>query len=71
MSPHDRDIGSLEAQVKALQEDMTEIKADVREVRDALVQIRGGRRVLWALMPAMATAGAALDRIVEFVWGKG
>lgn len=38
----ERDIGRLEAQVKALQSDMTELRADMKAVREVLARRDGG-----------------------------
>ena len=45
----DRDIGNMDARLSALEADMHEVRTDVRDIRDTLLNVKGGWRVLVAV----------------------
>ena len=55
-----RDLGSLEARVTRLEQDVQEIKADVRVIRDAIVTAKGG----WKTLILVGTAVAGITTLV-------
>jgi hypothetical protein len=60
----DRDIGSLSARLAAVEEDLHELRKDVREIRDAIVKFRGG----WAAMAVIFAAGGTLGGLGAKLW---
>jgi hypothetical protein len=64
----DRDIGELRARITALESEMQLIRRDVREIRDALVTVRGGWKALMLIVAISATLGAAISKFAPFVF---
>lgn len=48
-----RDVGRHEAQIDGLRRDMVEVKHCVREIRDTLIEARGGWRAQMPQAPAV------------------
>jgi chromosome condensin MukBEF ATPase and DNA-binding subunit MukB len=57
----ERDVGRLEARMENVEDELRGIRADVREIRDALVTARGGWFLLTASMSLAAMAGALIS----------
>ena len=53
----ERTIGTLQAKVEGLQEDITELRSELREVSALLHQARGGWRILASLLGVALTLG--------------
>jgi hypothetical protein len=62
-----QEFGRLQATVDALESDMSEMKADVRIIRDAITEARGGWKLLLLIGGAAATVGAAVSWVIEHV----
>jgi hypothetical protein len=56
----EREMGELSARVTAIERDMKGIRSDTREIRDALLTLRGGKRMLIVVIGAAASLGAGL-----------
>lgn len=56
----ERELGDLQARMTAIEHDMRSMRSDVREIRDALLTLRGGKRVLLVVIGAAASLGAGL-----------
>jgi hypothetical protein len=56
----EREMGELSARVTAIERDMRGIRSDTREIRDALLTLRGGKRMLIVVIGAAASLGAGL-----------
>lgn len=54
----ERDVGRLEARMETVEAELQGIRADVREIRDALVSAKGGWLVLTVAISLAAAAGA-------------
>ena len=63
----DRDIGELRARIAALENEMQLVRRDVREIRDALVTVRGGWRALMLIVAVSASLGAVVSKFAPFV----
>ncbi len=69
---YDRDIGRLEAVVSSLEKQNTDLKAeigklhkDLTEIKELVLQIKGGSRVLtWLIGIASGGIGAALLKFI-------
>lgn len=59
-----RDIGELRARIAAVETEVIGLRRDVREIRDALIGLRGGWRLLTVLIAVSASLGAALSRLL-------
>ncbi len=55
--------------MQAVEADVQAMRIDVREIRDALVGVKGGWRVLMIVIGLAATMGAALGKYVPLVLG--
>ena len=71
MTNLERDIGSLEARMETVEQELQAIRGDVREIRDALVRARGGWVVLLVLFSGAASVGALAGRLLHFAGGTG
>jgi hypothetical protein len=60
----EREIGELRARMAAVETDLHEMRRDVREIRDALVGLRGGWRVLSLVVAISASLGAAASKVL-------
>jgi len=60
-----RAFGRMEAQLDAQGRELHALKKDVREVRDALVRVRGGRMLLAGMLAAGAIAGSLMTGLIK------
>jgi chromosome condensin MukBEF ATPase and DNA-binding subunit MukB len=58
MTDVEREVGRLEARMETVETELQAIRADVREIRDALVSAKGGWLVLTVAISLAAAAGA-------------
>ena len=63
----DRDIGELQARIAALESETQLIRRDVREIRDALVTVRGGWKALTLIVAISASLGAMVSKFAPFL----
>ena len=63
----ERELGGLHARMSAVEGDLHEMRADVREIRDAVTGYRGGWKALAALVGFSATVGALAAKLLPFV----
>jgi hypothetical protein len=63
----DRDVGALEARMEMVETEVHAIRADVREIRDALVTARGGWKMLTLVIGLSATLGAMIGKLVPLL----
>ncbi len=61
MNDVEREVGRLEARMETVETELQGIRADVREIRDALVSARGGWLLLTAALSLAIAAGAFLQ----------
>ena len=64
MTTLEREVGNLDARMGAVEQELQAIRHDVREIRDALVEARGGWKGLALVMSRALTLGAALGRFL-------
>ncbi|HKR24743.1 MAG TPA: hypothetical protein VJS15_05755 [Allosphingosinicella sp.] len=62
----DREVGELRVGLLAVEEEMRVLRADVRDIRDAVVSVRGGSRLLAVLIAVSASLGGLAGRAIEF-----
>ncbi len=58
MTDVEREVGRLEARMETVEAELQGIRADVREIRDALVSAKGGWVVLTIAISLAAAVGA-------------
>jgi hypothetical protein len=66
MEDIERNIGSLEARMQNVESELHAIRADVREIRDALVGMRYG----WLFLTGALTLASALGALASHVAGN-
>lgn len=60
----DRDIGELRARMAAVETEMHDMRRDVREIRDAIIGLRGGWKLLTVVIAVSATLGAMASKLL-------
>ncbi len=66
MNNLEREVGKLEARMETVENELQAIRADVREIRDALVGARAGWFLLTAAIAVSSAIGAAVSRLPLF-----
>lgn len=61
-----RDLGRNEARIDMLERDLRELKDDVRAIRDAVIGVRSGWRVLALVTSASAAVGGVAAKVWSF-----
>ena len=67
MSTTERDIGSLQSDVEAMQRDLGVVKSDIREVRDIMLRAQGGWKMMVTLGTVCAFLGATAAKLLSFI----
>ena len=62
-----REVGELRVRLSAVEDEMRILRSDVREIRDALVSIRGGWKILASVIAASAALGGLLGSLAHWV----
>jgi hypothetical protein len=62
-----REVGELRVRLSAVEDEMRILRSDVREIRDALVSIRGGWKILASIIAASAAFGGLLGSLAHWV----
>lgn len=63
-------VAKLEVQVERLEQDMGELKSDVKFIRRKLDEATGGWRIFLIVGSAGAALGGFLFKALDLVWGK-
>jgi hypothetical protein len=69
MTNFEREIGNIEARLQTVESELHALRQDVREIRDALVGLKGGWRTFTLVIGLAATAGALLGKILPLLAG--
>jgi hypothetical protein len=69
MSDLERELGGLQVRMATVEEELSAIRSDVREIRDALVRARGGWMALGLVFAAAASLGAGVERLMHLITG--
>lgn len=64
MTSLERDVGALEARMQTVEQEIHAMRADVRDIRDALVTARGGWKLLTLVIGCSVSFGAALAKLI-------
>lgn len=62
-----REVGELRMRLLAVEDEMRILRSDVREIRDALLAIRGGWKILASVITASAALGGLLGSLAHWV----
>lgn len=63
-------VAKLEVQVKTLEKDVSEIKGDIKFIRQKLDQAAGGWRVFIMVGTAGAALGGIIFKFIDYLIGK-
>jgi hypothetical protein len=66
----EREVGELSVRVTAIEKSIQALASDVREIRDALLTFRGGKRMLALLIASAASLGAGLATLLPALFGR-
>jgi hypothetical protein len=67
MTTMGREIGYLEARMQTVESELSALRQDVREIRDALIGVKGGWRTLIFVISLATSAGAVLGRYLPML----
>ena len=62
-----REVGELRVRLSAVEDEMRILRSDLREIRDALVSIRGGWKILASVIAASAALGSLLGSLAHWL----
>tara|TARA_X000001382_G_scaffold123431_1_gene107203 strand:+ start:256 stop:468 length:213 start_codon:yes stop_codon:yes gene_type:complete len=66
----DRELGELSARLTILEREMSEIKGDIKWMRDQVQQSKGGWRTIAFLISASGILGAMVTLFTQHMWFK-
>ena len=65
----ERDFGNLESKVQSIEEDVTEVKNDVKQILKELSGAQGGWRMLTLLGGGAAVIGGLVVKYIPIIFG--
>ena len=68
MAEIDRELGELSARLKTLEREMSEMRDDIRWMRDQVQQSKGGWRTIAFLISASGILGAVMTLFSQHMW---
>ena len=68
MAEIDRELGELSARLKTLEREMSEMRDDIRWMRDQVQQSKGGWRTIAFLISASGILGAVVTLFSQHMW---
>lgn len=63
-------VAKLEVQVERLEQDMAELKSDIKFIRRKLDEAAGGWKVFMIVGSAGAALGGLIFKAADMMWGK-
>jgi chromosome condensin MukBEF ATPase and DNA-binding subunit MukB len=67
MNNIDREVGNLEARMETVESEIRALRQDVRDIRDAVVSVKGGWRLLMLTMSIGTAFGAFAGKYLPFL----
>jgi chromosome condensin MukBEF ATPase and DNA-binding subunit MukB len=68
MAEIDRELGELSARLKTLEREMSEMRDDIKWMRDQVQQSKGGWRTIAFLISASGILGAVVTLFSQHMW---
>ena len=68
MAEIDRELGELSARLKTLEREMSEMRDDIRWMRDQVQQSKGGWRTIAFLISESGILGAVVTLFSQHMW---
>ena len=62
----EREVGKLEARMETVETELQALRADVREIRDALVGVKGSWLFLTGVVALATSLGAAISKYLSY-----
>jgi hypothetical protein len=62
-----REVGELRVRLEAVDDEMRILRSDVREIRDALVSVKGGWKILASLIALSAALGGLAGGLADLI----
>jgi chromosome condensin MukBEF ATPase and DNA-binding subunit MukB len=69
MNTIEREVGNLEARMETVEHEIRALRQDVREIRDALVGVKGGWRLVMLTITLATTFGAFVGQYLPMLIG--
>jgi len=70
MAEIDRELGELSARLKTLEREMSEMRDDIKWMRDQVQQSKGGWKTIAFLISASGILGAVTTLVTQNMWFK-
>lgn len=67
MSEYERELGEMSARIHHLENTVTAMGADLRTIRDTLLQAKGGWKTLMLVAGISATVGGLMAKLVPLL----
>lgn len=67
MSEYERELGEMSAKIHHLEATVTTMSQDLRDIRDTLLQARGGWKTVMMVAGISATVGGLMAKIIPFL----
>ncbi len=67
MTTMEREVGKLEARMETVESELQAIRADVREIRDALVGSRAGWKTMSMLVAIAVSTGTLVGKFIDLL----
>lgn len=64
---NERELGELSARITALEDDVREARADIKQLLEFTQQARGSWKTLMSVAGASAAVGALVSKILPFI----
>ena len=68
MAEIDRELGELSTRLEVLEREMSEIKTDIRWMRDQVQQSKGGWKTIAILISASGILGGVVTMVTHSIW---
>ena len=68
MAEIDRELGELSTRLEVLEREMSEIKTDIRWMRDQVQQSKGGWKTIAFLISASGILGGGVTMVTHSIW---
>jgi len=63
----ERELGALDARMDTVENDLAEMKSDLREIRDTVISVKGGWRTIVIMCSVSAAVGALAAKLAPLI----
>ena len=68
MNGYERELGTLTAKINRLESDVSEMKDDVRAIKETMSEARGGWKAIALVSGISGTIGALIAKFAPFIF---